>query len=332
MADLHIGSSAYIKLKIDELGLIDDIIHKANKNNTDIIFISGDIFDKKPNKKDLDRLNTILSNFIGKIFIIFGNHDFESNCTNIDFPDNIYVFGTSISNIYLDDLNLRIWGYSYPDRFIKNDIYKEFFNDFELSSDELNILIAHGGDTLHIPSDYSFLSTKFDYVAFGHIHKYNTPCKNIVYPGSLIPQDITEIGKHGYIMGSLGKSLQYELIPTSTQYEIIDFDITGYTDIERLYIELKYSLDDDIRYIVNLIGVKSKNLHFDINHLSSINGIEKINDYSTIGYDYNELEKYNENNILGVFIKELKNSTHPLADMALEYGVKAFLEAKEDAN
>lgn len=332
MADLHIGSSAYIKMEIDELSLIHEIIDNANSNNIDIIMISGDLYDQKPTKKMLDRLNSIFSRFNGKIFIIYGNHDYEVNATNLIYPDNVYTFENTFESFFFEELNLRVWGYSYDGKFIEKDIYKEYFENIELNNNEINVLLAHGGDNLHIPMDYKFLSQIFKYVALGHLHKYQTPEKNVVYSGSLIPNDSTENYIHGYISGEISDFLYYNLISTEKQYTNIVFDITPFSDIEELYISLKSICKNDSKYIVTIEGVRNTHLDYDINHLNSIKQIEKIIDKSVVKYDYESIKMLNKNNILGKFIENMQNSNNPLAELALEYGVRAFLEAKDDEN
>lgn len=332
MADLHIGSSAYIKLNLDAMSILHDIVDDANKNACDFIFICGDLFDAKPQIDVQKRISSILANFNGKIFIIYGNHDFDT-ANDIIWPENTYVMGLNgMENIYIEDYNLRIWGYSYSDYQIKESIYNTYFNENETNKDEINILLAHGGDKLHIPIDYNDLSQKFNYVALGHIHTHQCLNKNVVYSGSLIPQNKKEQNSHGYILGTIGETLSYSLIEIAEKYISIDFDISSYTDIEKLYMDIKNIIDKKHLYIISLKGTHNIELKLDIEHLYNIGNIETIYDNTTADIDYDEIEKLNKNNILGIFIERMKVNEHPLAKTALEYGVKAFLEAKSNDN
>lgn len=331
MADLHIGSSAYIKMNIDEFTLLHNIINNANTNKADFIFISGDIYDTLPNKSTINRVNEIFSYFKGKIFIIYGNHDFEVGVHDIEYPENVYVFDSEFSSYYFEDYNLRVWGYSYDERFIKTDIYSDYFKDNPVNNEEINILLAHGGTENQVPCNFSYLSKTFDYVAFGHYHYYQTPFKNVIFPGSIIPMSSREPGEHGYILGEMSENRTYTFIPTMKKYVELDIYIDGYNSIEKLYNDIAYSLDENNRYIITLRGFRSSTLIFDLNHLASISNVEKIIDQTKSSYDYGELKRYNKNNILGKFIERLEKSDDPLAKKALDFGVKAFLEAK-DAN
>lgn len=338
LADIHLFSLAYQKFNLDGFDLLSNIVDNANDNNVELIFIAGDIFHSLPSLSNISRLNTILSNFKGNTFIILGNHDYLSPLSKLrkyNWATNVHVFNNiNISSIYLSELNVRVWGKSYDSNQTEISLYNDYFDKDTLNKEEINVLLAHGGDAKHIPTNFSELgNVGFSYVAFGHLHTYKTVGKNIVYSGSLIPQDHTEEGDHGYVSGSLSVTETfYSLTPNVYKYLTIDVDVSNLYNAEEIYNYIKNKLQTNTYYTINFIGKKFFDISLDDELFYDAGNIENIVDNTTLDINYEELMKHNENNILGVFIKQLKNSDNPLASRALELGVSAFLEAKDDVN
>lgn len=338
LADLHLFSGAYKKFGVDGFALLHEIIEQANTDDIDLIFIAGDIFHSLPSISNLARLNSTLAGFRGQTFIILGNHDYLSPLSrfgSFDWALNIHIFDNkNITSNYLPDLNIRVWAKSYDTNQIEEALYNEYFLEDTLNKKEINVLLAHGGDELHIPTNFKKLeSAGFNYVAFGHLHTYQSVAKNIVYSGSLIPQNILEEGPHGYVRGSLTtEETLYELVATSPRYQTIEVDISNFLNIEEIYIHLKEILQQNTHYILRLVGRRFFDINLGDDHLYNAGNIEDIIDATSLDIDYNELRKNNEKNILGVFIQQMQQSDNPLATKALELGVSAFLEAKDDVN
>lgn len=331
MADLHIGSSAYIKLDLNAMAILHDAVEYANETFCNYIFICGDIFDYEPNRETVKRVSSILSNFNGRVFLIYGNHDFNTT-KKITWSENVSILGTNgMENFFDEENNTRIWGYSYSEQQISEPIYNNYFNENALNNNEVNILLAHGGDKLHIPINFNDLEEKFSYVALGHIHKYTVKSKNSIYCGSLIPQDRTETDTHGYIYGEISDSgLFHKLIEVSSKYKSTSFDVTGIDNIEILYTKLREILDSSNMYNVVLTGKRNPELIIDVHHLLSIDNIEDIVDNTQLDIDYETLYTQNKNNILGIFIERMFKNTDELSKSALEKGVQAFLEEMND--
>lgn len=339
MADLHLGSAAYDKLGTDGLTLLHDIVDAANDQNIDLILIAGDVFDTRPSKELLSRFDAILGAFRGRVFIIPGNHDYLNPLSQIlrfSFSKNMTWFTTpEITNVYWAEKNVRIWGYAYHEQQVDTPVYNEAFDALSTDANERNILLAHGGDAAHIPTDYEALSEAgFDYVAFGHLHGYQTPAENIVYSGSLIPMNRTETGTHGYVSGMIDEdgNLRYELIDMGPKYVQLTVDVSPFRNVETLYRHLRTQLRDGETAVVTLSGERSFELALNLEHLYRAGNIERIIDATRLSIDYEALKRYNADNILGIFIDRMQLSSDPLAEKALQYGVAAFLEAREDEN
>lgn len=329
-ADIHLGAAFLEKNQLFES--FERIIEDAKNENVDVLMISGDLFNKQPLLKELREINALFSR-IGntKVFIIAGNHDFikkDSYYNSFNWNENvIFIKENKISRIDVDKLNLSIYGMSYHNREIRENIYDNLTPDNE---ERINILMAHGGDETHGPINFQSLNDSgFDYIALGHIHKYSEPIKNYaIYPGSIEPLDINETGAHGYVYGEItktGRLIEFRSIAKKRciHYEL---DVTGKDSNFGIIEELKKIIDKDAYYKINLIG-KSK-IDLNLGLFYNIKNVVKVVDNTSLDYDIDKLLKDNENGILGEYIKNFViNNISPseIEKKSNEYAIKALI-------
>ena len=329
-ADIHLGAAFLEKNQLFES--FERIIEDAKNEKVDVLMISGDLFNKQPLLKELREINALFSR-IGntKVFIIAGNHDFikkDSYYNSFNWNENvIFIKGNKISRIDVDKLNLSIYGMSYHNREIRENIYDNLTPDNE---ERINILMAHGGDETHGPINFQSLNDSgFDYIALGHIHKYSEPINNYaIYPGSIEPLDINETGAHGYVYGEItktGRLIEFRSIAKKRciHYEL---DVTGKDSNFGIIEELKKVIDKDAYYKINLIGKSKIDLNFGLFY--NIKNVVKVVDNTSLDYDIDKLLKDNENGILGEYIKNFViNNTSPseIEKKSNEYAIKALI-------
>ncbi|MEG2118445.1 MAG: hypothetical protein RRY76_04490, partial [Clostridia bacterium] len=107
----------------------------------------------------------------------------------------------------------------------------------ELDPEKINILVCHG-DMSSAQSKKGAISkedisaSKFDYIALGHIHKPSGLLREgrtfYCYPGCIEGRDFGETGRHGFMVGIVGKNdvnLKFEPISIH-KYEILEVDLT----------------------------------------------------------------------------------------------------------
>ena len=329
-ADIHLGAAFLEKNQLFES--FERIIEDAKNEKVDVLMISGDLFNKQPLLKELREINALFSR-IGntKVFIIAGNHDFikkDSYYNSFNWNENvIFIKENKISRIDVDKLNLSIYGMSYHNREIRENIYDNLTPDNE---ERINILMAHGGDETHGPINFQSLNDSgFDYIALGHIHKYSEPIKNYaIYPGSIEPLDINETGAHGYVYGEItktGRLIEFRSIAKKRciHYEL---DVTGKDSNFGIIEELKKIIDKDAYYKINLIG-KSK-IDLNLGLFYNIKNVVKVVDNTSLDYDIDKLLKDNENGILSEYIKNFViNNISPseIEKKSNEYAIKALI-------
>ena len=183
------------------------IIAQAGKMQADCLFISGDLFHRQPLVRDLKEVNYLFTTIPNvKVILIAGNHDrIRENSALLSFswsPNVTFFMDPDLNSVYFEDINTEIYGFSYHTREIK----KPLLEDMQVSvNNHIQILMAHGGDTAHLPINFNSLElSPFSYIALGHIHKAQVIAEDkMAYCGSPEPLDLTETGTHGYFEGEI---------------------------------------------------------------------------------------------------------------------------------
>ncbi len=325
-ADSHLGLTRYYKVDPEtgiNIRLLDfcyafrEVIDFVVENNPELFIISGDVFDKvnptnfvrKFVQKELYRVSEKKVD----TFIIAGNHE-TPKTRGVTNPLTLY---TSIPHIHigLKPFEKKIGAYrihgvpytDHPEKHIKKpaDGYRNILmlhttvegaklsSERYMSFDESSILPSQ------VPG--------YEYVALGHIHKFQILKENLVYPGSLEKYDFAEIDdEKGFVVydGDI------EFIKTSTR-DMIEVTVScenksGFKITEEALEKLE-DIDDKIVRMV-LEGEISAADKKDINY-QKIRG--KANDalYFTLKdtLSSQKIPDFKEEKLLFSPKKELKN-------------------------
>lgn len=332
--DSELGS----KRRADQRSIFKKIINYIKENQVDYLFIAGDFYEHKFIKEStISYINELFKEIENtKIYITPGNHDpliKNSFYNKYKWNRNVHIFDSKIS--YVEDENVRIYGYGFDDFYYTNpEIDRLVLED----KSKINILITHAtlNGTNNIENQYNAISRSklenigFDYVALGHIHKSNyTPNENIVYPGSTISMGFDEPGKHGMVVGEFyEKSLKTQFIELDeAEFKIYDFDISNIPTCDELIQQLNLlELDDNNFYEVYLTG--ARNFEIDMYAIKKSifrSNIIKIKNKTKIEYNLEEIAQ--EMNLKGLFVKEimerLANEEYDkeIVEKALEIGL-----------
>ncbi len=322
-----------------------NIIEICNIDKIDLLLIAGDFFHKQPLVRELKEVDYIFSKLEKtRVVIIAGNHDYispRSNYINFNWNPNVHMFiNEYMDSVYFEDINTEIYGFSYHQREIKTPVLHDVKIQYR---DRINILIAHGGTPTNLPFDLRILEGKgFDYIALGHIHKPQRLRKRIAYAGSIEPTDKNDIGERGYVIG-----------------EIIKDDINDESDIffdfishsRRQYININIEVDDSITngelvdltkktlsnhskdniFIITLSGYKCPEIKFKLENLTGLANVIEIRDNTIANYDFEQLYRQNEDNIIGSFISNIQeqDKNESIRTKALYHGIEALLYGKK---
>lgn len=191
--------------------LVDEAIEEA----VDFLIIAGDLYDgswKDYNTGlrfcyEMGRLNK--ANI--PVYILFGNHDAESEMTKkLLLPPNVHQFDSrNATTFHIEHHRVALHGRSFKDKATTDNLVPSYP---DAVVGWLNIGVLHTaleGNSKHAnyaPCTIAELSAKgYNYWALGHVHDYTViqqePCW-IVFPGNLQGRHIRETGPKGAVLVS----------------------------------------------------------------------------------------------------------------------------------
>jgi len=190
----------------------------AIKNKCKYFVIAGDINEERnPESLLIERFSSHVADLISegiRVIIVAGNHDVDSSkgtSTSISFLKSLGLLDTYISDLRpsrfeFSDVVFHCVPYMFPHQVMRetndevSEWLKTYINGVKLSPDKKNILVTHyslettfyGLGVDEPVLDIDCLS-RFDYVALGHIHKYEMFSSFTGgYTGSMFTKDFGE--------------------------------------------------------------------------------------------------------------------------------------------
>ena len=103
-------------LKEQQRLLPQKIVDLCRRENCDMMFLAGDIFDAQPSQYTVELLKKTLESAGVPVLISPGNHDFcgaDSPWRKEAWPENVFVFTRGLESISIEGLNCRIYGAGY---------------------------------------------------------------------------------------------------------------------------------------------------------------------------------------------------------------------------
>ena len=185
------------------------IVDLCIQEDIDLLLIAGDLFHAPPTERELKDADYLFSTLPRtKVVLIAGNHDFVrpgSAYARYHFcPQVTFLSSPEMQSVYYPQWNLEVHGFSYD----AQEIPEARLDDIQAPQNgRRHILLAHGGDALHVPFRPSrLLGGGWDYIALGHLHKPALAQEGrLAIPGSPEATDHTETGAHGFYIGTLKK-------------------------------------------------------------------------------------------------------------------------------
>lgn len=320
-----------------------EVIRQAGKRDVDVLFISGDLFHRQPLARDLKEINYLFSTIPSvRVVLIAGNHDrIRANSAVLSFswcPNVTYLTGEDLESVYIKELNTEVYGFSYHTAEIREDRLSSIQTP---DNDHIRILLAHGGDSLHLPFNRACLvSLPFDYIALGHIHKPELVLEGkAAYPGSLEPLDKTELGPHGFYYGEINflthRVSMLEFVPIARcQYISLAVGVTPATTNSELAASISQEISrrggqNIYRFLIR--GMRDPDITFDLDVLTSRFRIVEIIDNSEPQYDFSALFAEHPSDMIGFYIQALqKDDMSQVEKKALYYGINALLRTTDE--
>lgn len=191
----------------------------ARREHCDLLLIAGDVFDGTPTRETLDCLKRALEEAAMPVFIAPGNHDFVapgSPWLEEIWPENVYIFTSSLESIAIPKLNLRVYGAGYDSMDCPG-----LLEGFHVRGEEAHQVMVLHGDPTQKTSPYCPItapqvrSSGLSYLALGHIHKAgtfhagDTVC---AWPGCPMGRGWDETGDKGVCLVTLEQTAQVQAV------------------------------------------------------------------------------------------------------------------------
>lgn len=224
-ADLHLGSlfsstpEVANERKSEQIDTLKQILDMCTARNADALLIAGDMFDSmKVERRLLDDVKELISHYNVRVFITPGNHDpaTPDSCYNEEWPQNVHIFRGGMEKVEIPEKNTCVWGAG----FTKSVCDETLLKDFMPISSRINVLMLHGeltgsqfSDSRYNPIfEEALKNCGADYVALGHIHKYeHYECNDFLYCYSGAPagRGFDETGEKGVLCGYAAKGFAH---------------------------------------------------------------------------------------------------------------------------
>lgn len=345
IADVHLGASpdagsAYSSTRAEELWeSLSAVLDVCEEEEVDLLLIAGDLFHRQPLLRELKELDFLFSKltFTQVVFIV-GNHDYmkpDSYYRNYEWSPNVHgLLSQEMDHILFERMDTCVYGFSYYSREILEARYDNAKAQ-KLAGHE--ILLAHGGDSKHIPiTERNLRQLGYDYIALGHIHKPQKLSQDtIVYAGALEPIDKNDTGGHGYVMGEIteeGTKIEF-ITSAKREYKHLEIPVeekmTNGALKEVVDVLLQKEGAENL-YKLMLMGYRDPDIVFDVEGLEEIGNVLEVVDNTKPSFDFDVLYQENKGNILGAFIRSYSHcDPDSVESTALYEGVQAILETKE---
>lgn len=254
-ADLHLdsplrGLSSYADAPAERLrtatrDAFHNLVSRAIDEQVDFMVIAGDVYDG-----DWKDFNTGLF-FIRQmgrlrqagipVFLLYGNHDAESEMTRgLELPDNVHVFSSRKAETFrINDQKVALHGRSFKVAATTENLLPSYPAPV---AGWLNIGVLHTaleGNAEHAayaPCSVAELQVKgYQYWALGHVHEHwmLRGDVTIAYPGNLQGRHIREQGARGALMVTAedGEITDVERLEVDVlRWHAVDIDIGGAED------------------------------------------------------------------------------------------------------
>jgi DNA repair protein SbcD/Mre11 len=170
------------------------------------------------------------------VFIVYGNHDAETQLKNMRWPGNVRIFGSKqAETVELEEIGAAIHGQSFGKRDEKRNLAAGYP---EHIPGKINIGILHTALEGHddhepyAPCSLDDLTNKgYDYWALGHVHEFSVRCEDpfVVYPGNLQGRSVREIGEKGAVLVTVddGKLTIERQVLDAARWDSREIDLTS---------------------------------------------------------------------------------------------------------
>lgn len=256
-ADVHIdsplvGLRAYPDAPAEKLrnatrDAFTELVTMAIAEQVDFIVIAGDLYDGTWPDFSTGLYFCVQMARLDKagipVFVLFGNHDAESEMTlKLVMPPNVKTFSSKSAETHvIEHLRVALHGRSFKTKSVTENLVTNY--PMPLPG-HFNIGVLHTaleGSTVHAnyaPCSVEELHAKaYDYWALGHVHEFKAwqGRSTIVFPGNLQGRNIRETGRRGAVMVTVGDdqvTIVDRLFVDLLRWEALTVDVSNCETLE----------------------------------------------------------------------------------------------------
>ncbi len=313
-------------------------LEDAAAAGVDLILIAGDLFHRQPALEELREADYLFRSLPKtRIVLIAGNHDYLTPTgpfSQFRWSRNVVLLAPGECEcVRFPEIRTEVYGFSYDRQEITEPLYDTIRPG---RSSNLHILLAHGGDSRHIPISRSALEESgFDYIALGHIHKPQSVIQNkAAYSGALEPIDSLDTGPHGYIMGeTFDRYVDLKFVPRAKrEYRKVVLQCTPEDTSWSLRDRLEKEISDlgwQHIYRVILEGEREAGSRFDTELLKEYGMILDVEDHTGARLDLESLRRKYSGGLIDRYITSFEKTDTAVEEKALRYGLEALLTSQD---
>ena len=267
-ADLHLDSAfsgrnqaATARLRAELRAVPEKIGDLCRRENCDLLFLAGDVFDATPTAETLQGLKRVLAEIKIPVFVSPGNHDFctpSSPWLTEMWPENVHIFTKPVmESVAIPELDCRVYGAG----FASMDCHTLLEGFHTGGNEQYHIAVLHG-DPVQRNSPYNPVSqtqtagSGLDYLALGHVHKAGsfrigkTLC---AWPGCPMGRGFDELEERGVLLVTVDGSANARFIPLDVP-RFYDFQATVHTTAAAAVADVLPAVGNEDFYRITLTG------------------------------------------------------------------------------
>ena len=322
-----------------------ETVRTAEEKKVDVVLIAGGLFSHRPVTAELEQVNRIFAAHPGTAFVIIaGDSDRirkTSPVLSFHWADNVYYCTEERGEtVNFPTLSAAVYARSLTDGAVNSEGLITPDEDETQGEKKPAIRIALAAEpSLEKASGYS--CSGFAYVALGGLPAFTELEKDrVCYSGGMEPAGMNDTGAHGYIIGEISPvtgsvtSLKFEPAASASYVPLLvktNPSVTTQEFEQMIEKEIRQRGENNI-YRIRIAGQTNPETEISLKNCRGKYRIADILDETEPVYDYEQLFREHQQDLIGYFISTLRKRGTELPELdrkAMFAGIDALLRTAE---
>lgn len=327
-----------IDFPVEHLEAFQTVLHRAQKEEVDMVFITGNLFAVPPTNDMLSEIDAMFGQLPNtRFYILTGKKDASRETepyATYEWKSNTVVFyGDCIQRVFVRKYNLEVTGIGYAPATWNKVLLEKITAG---KKGKLQVLLLPGLRSNCTEEELRTLKTSFHYVALGdETVTLGDKAEKLYSPGSFTPTEFSNQFEHGYIDGELetGNVLKTHFVPgTNREYVPLRVTTDESMDFESIEFEIQKTINQygsQNLYRITFTGDTNPELYFGKEKLFELGNIVDIEDNTDRAEAIQKLLNEHKGDALGRFIRDmLPDDNQEIRRKAMKYGIEALLTTR----